>query len=126
MKIKSRIMIVDGDAVVCEIYGDFLKQNGFEVWIASNVDIALELVKTEEPDLILTDVKLPYRTGFELYETLKMFYPNTPVVFMTSDDIDPQIIDNLKKYGRKWFTKLIKLDEMLEIIRGELSTSQTG
>jgi len=119
-------MIVDGDAVVCEIYGDFLKQNGFEVWIASNVDIALELVKTEEPDLILTDVKLPYRTGFELYETLKMFYPNTPVVFMTSDDIDPQIIDNLKKYGRKWFTKLIKLDEMLEIIRGELSTSQTG
>jgi len=50
-----------------------------------------------------------------------MFYPDIPIVFMTGYENDPDIVNRLKKYGKKWFTKPIKLDEMLEIVRSELS-----
>lgn len=118
---KPRILIVDDDELVCDLYGDYFEQNGFEISSALNVEAALNFIRKETPDIILSDVVMPYRDGFSLYEEVKMFYPDIPIVFMTGYENDPDIVNRLKKYGKKWFTKPIKLDEMLEIVRSELS-----
>ncbi|MFH1214654.1 MAG: response regulator [Candidatus Neomarinimicrobiota bacterium] len=118
---KPRILIVDDDELVCDLYGDYFEQNGFEISSAINVEAALNFIRKETPDIILSDVVMPYRDGFSLYEEVKMFYPDIPIVFMTGYENDPDIVNRLKKYGKKWFTKPIKLDEMLEIVRSELS-----
>ncbi|HPA99842.1 MAG: response regulator [Candidatus Neomarinimicrobiota bacterium] len=123
MLIKPKILIVDDEAVIREIYGDFLEQNGFEVATALNVETALESIKAKKPDLILLDIVMPFRNGFDLYDQVIVDYPGIKFVFMTGYDDDIKITDRLSKSGKKWFTKPIKLEEMLEIIRNELSAS---
>ncbi|HQO73641.1 MAG TPA: response regulator [Candidatus Marinimicrobia bacterium] len=123
MPIKPKILIVDDEAVIREIYGDFLEQNGFEVATALNVETALESIKAKKPDLILLDIVMPFRNGFDLYDQVIVDYPGIKFVFMTGYDDDIKITDRLSKSGKKWFTKPIKLEEMLEIIRNELSAS---
>lgn len=123
MPIKPKILIVDDEAVIREIYGDFLEQNGFEVTTALNVETALESIKAKKPDLILLDIVMPFRNGFDLYDQVIVDYPGIKFVFMTGYDDDIKITDRLSKSGKKWFTKPIKLEEMLEIIRNELSAS---
>ncbi|MCK9243757.1 MAG: response regulator [Candidatus Marinimicrobia bacterium] len=117
---KSNILIVDNDAVICEIYGEFLEQNGYSVTTALSVDKALRLIKEQRPDLILSEVVMLSRNGFEFYDEVKSIYPEISFVFMTGHDNDPKIIENLDRYGKKWFAKPIQLDEMLKVIRGEL------
>lgn len=121
MLIKPKILIVDDEAVIREIYGDFLEQNGFEVATALNVETALESIKAKKPDLILLDIVMPFRNGFDLYDQVIVDYPGIKFVFMTGYDDDIKITDRLSKSGKKWFTKPIKLEEMLEVIRNELS-----
>ena len=121
MPIKPKILIVDDEAVIREIYGDFLEQNGFEVATALNVETALESIKAKKPDLILLDIVMPFRNGFDLYDQVIVDYPGIKFVFMTGYDDDIKITDRLSKSGKKWFAKPIKLEEMLEVIRNELS-----
>lgn len=121
MLIKPKILIVDDEAVIREIYGDFLEQNGFEVTTALNVETALESIKAKKPDLILLDIVMPFRNGFDLYDQVIVDYPGIKFVFMTGYDDDIKITDRLSKSGKKWFAKPIKLEEMLEVIRNELS-----
>jgi len=123
---KSKLLIVDDDPLICDLYGDYFEQNGFEVITSLNVESALKLIKKEEPDLILSDVVMPYRNGFELYDEIKMYFPDIPFVFMTGYENDFEIIDRLEKYGKKWFAKPIQLEEMLEIVRGELSSAESN
>lgn len=123
MPIKPKILIVDDEAVIREIYGDFLEQNGFEVATALNVETALESIKAKKPDLILLDIVMPFRNGFDLYDQVIVDYPGIKFVFMTGYDDDIKITDRLSKSGKKWFAKPIKLEEMLEVIRNELSAS---
>jgi DNA-binding NtrC family response regulator len=117
---KPKLLIVDDDPLICDLYGDFFEQNGFEVFTSLNVESALQLIEKKEPDLILSDVMMPYKNGFELYDEVHMFHPDIPFVFMTGYENDVKIIDRLEKYGKKWFAKPIELEEMLEIVRSEL------
>ena len=123
MPIKPKILIVDDEAVIREIYGDFLEQNGFEVTTALNVETALESIKAKKPDLILLDIVMPFRNGFDLYDQVIVDYHDIKFVFMTGYDDDIKITERLSKSGKKWFVKPIKLEEMLEVIRNELSAS---
>ncbi|HRU46808.1 MAG TPA: response regulator [Candidatus Marinimicrobia bacterium] len=123
MPIKPKILIVDDEAVIREIYGDFLEQNGFEVATALNVETALESIKAKKPDLILLDIVMPFRNGFDLYDQVIVDYHDIKFVFMTGYDDDIKITERLSKSGKKWFVKPIKLEEMLEVIRNELSAS---
>ncbi len=122
---KPKLLIVDDDPLICDLYGDYFEQNGFEVITSLNVENALKLIRKEEPHLILSDVAMPYRNGFDLYEEVKMYFPEIRFVFMTGFENDFEIIDRIEKYGKKWFSKPIQLDKMLEIVREELTTPQS-
>ncbi|HPC36171.1 MAG TPA: response regulator [Candidatus Marinimicrobia bacterium] len=121
MSTKPKILIVDDEPVICEIYGEYLEQNGFEVATALNIEMALGSIKTKRPDLVLSDVVMPVRNGFDLYDEVKINDPNIKFVFMTGFEDDIKVADRLSKSRKKWFAKPIKLEEMLAVIRSELS-----
>ena len=67
----KKILIVDDEAAIVDILGTRLKAAGFEICVASDGAQALEKVKTEKPDLIITDVLMPRMTGFELMRKIR-------------------------------------------------------
>lgn len=71
-KAKPKILLIEDDKFLCRAYKDGLERAGFEVSFASDGKEGLEKIKSEKPDLILLDLILPVKGGFEILEELKM------------------------------------------------------
>ena len=65
------ILVVDDDPTFCTIMKELLRQNGFDVRHAYNVDEALERIREREPDLILTDIMMPGTDGLSFIRYLR-------------------------------------------------------
>jgi|WetSurMetagenome_2_1015567.scaffolds.fasta_scaffold151782_3 DNA-binding response OmpR family regulator len=85
----KRILIVDDDLSTTESIGSFLSESGYEIKTAANGIEALEVVKEMDPDLIITDVRMPKMNGFELFFALRSMNYKKPIIFISSyDNID--------------------------------------
>jgi DNA-binding response OmpR family regulator len=80
-----------------------LEKEGFQVIVAATSGEAIDIAKDELPDLVLLDIVVPDRGGFEVLQTLRLFdgTKNTPVIFLTSCDreTDRQQADELGAVG---------------------------
>lgn len=62
----KKILVVEDDPVNAMIVGDFLSANGYEVSLARTGPAGIEMCQTVQPDMMLVDVMLPRRNGFEV------------------------------------------------------------
>ena len=83
---KKKILIVEDDNFVAEVYSTKLLEMGHEVQIAQNGEEGLSLVEKEKPDLILLDIIMPVMGGIEMLEDLrrKEEWANIPVILLTN------------------------------------------
>jgi len=91
---KRKIMIVEDDVFVMDIYQTKLAQEGFEIIPAMNGVEAMKKLQVSVPDLMLLDIVMPYMDGLEVLKKVKADdrLKNIPVVLLTNlsqkDDID--------------------------------------
>lgn len=67
----SKILFIEDEAALQKTVGEILEQEGFEVLRALDGEIGLQLAKTQKPDLILLDLILPKKDGFQVIKELK-------------------------------------------------------
>lgn len=89
----ARILIIEDDEILVEMYEAKFKMEGFEVHRALNGKEGLEILKKEKPDLILLDILMPEMNGFEFLKNIKKEpnYHSVPVILLTNlgdPDID--------------------------------------
>lgn len=89
--ISTRVLLVEDDAFLKEIYHDTLTQAGFEVSTATNGTEALEKIKQGDWNVLLMDIILPQMDGIEVLKTLKAdnAYESLfqkPIIFLTNLD----------------------------------------
>lgn len=77
------ILIVEDDKSLADWIGDYLLENHFDIAIADRGDEAIELVKMDDPDMVLLDVNLPVKDGFEVCSQLRRFY-SKPILMLTA------------------------------------------
>jgi CheY-like chemotaxis protein len=97
---KKKIMIVEDDSFVMDIYQTKLSQSGFDVMLAVN---GLEAIKklekeTNLPDLILLDIIMPYMDGLEVLKKIKENdkFKNIPIILLTNLSQKEEIEQGLK------------------------------
>ena len=86
-EIKKRILIVDDDEFLLEMYALKFKEEGFEVGIAKNGEEALATIKKDKNfDLVLLDIVMPSPDGFEVLAIIKKnaLLPKTKIVALTN------------------------------------------
>jgi PAS domain S-box-containing protein len=83
-----RILIVDDDAGICQSLRDLLEDERCCVQTAPSGLHAMELLKRQQFDLVLSDVVMPDMDGYQLYQAVKNTMPNLPVVLMTAFNYD--------------------------------------
>jgi DNA-binding response OmpR family regulator len=88
----ARILIIEDDEILVEMYEAKFKMEGFEVEKALNGKDGLELLKKDKPDLILLDILMPEMNGFEFLKNIKKepSYHSVPVILLTNLG-DPEI-----------------------------------
>lgn len=118
----QKILLVEDNAQLVEIYVLFLEQNGFKVATAADGDEALVIAKDYKPDLIFLDVMMPKKDGFEVLKILR----NNPeyncssakIVMLTNlgdaSKVSPQVHKDMDGYVIK---AEIVLDDLLDIIK---------
>ncbi len=67
----QKVIIVEDDAFLVKVYQPKFVSAGFDLLTASNGIVGLELIKKEMPDLILLDLIMPEKSGFEVLQELK-------------------------------------------------------
>ncbi|MDI6871778.1 MAG: response regulator [Bacillota bacterium] len=83
---KSRILVVDDRRSIVEVLRLFLQMRGYETREAYDGRSALELIRREPPDLVLLDLVIPERTGFEVLQAMRQDeqLSRIPVIVMTA------------------------------------------
>lgn len=71
MEKKSKILVVDDDKGLCQLYKLTLEQEGYEVYVANQGDQALSKALEVKPDLILLDIMMPMIHGLNVLDILK-------------------------------------------------------
>ena len=80
---KPKVLVADDEASVCKILSRYLTLWGYQPTVARDGVEALESVSRERPDLILLDVIMPRKSGYETLRELSAHYPGIPVVMIT-------------------------------------------
>jgi CheY-like chemotaxis protein len=80
-----RMLIVDDDAVFCEIADELFSSLGYTVRCADDGFEALAMMKQALPDIIISDLNLPKMSGFELLSVIRRRFPQIPVIAMSGE-----------------------------------------
>lgn len=107
---KTRtILIADDEPDILEIIHFNLQAQGYNVINASNGNEAVDLSKSLKPDLIILDVMMPGKTGFEVCEILRANkeFKDTIIIFLTALNDDNTQIKGLETGGDDYITKPI-------------------
>jgi two-component system, OmpR family, response regulator CpxR len=85
-----RLLMLDDDHELATMTGEFLGLEGFVLRLAHTPDAAVAALEAETPDLLILDVMLPQRSGFEVLRRLRQTHPRLPVLMLTArgDAID--------------------------------------
>ena len=80
---REHILVVEDDPSLSVWISDYLTDHGYDVSIANNGNAAVELVQADTPDLVVLDVMLPGRDGFDVCKTVRSFYKR-PILMLTA------------------------------------------
>lgn len=104
----KKIMVVDDDLYIRELYVEVLKQEGYEIDSAVNGEDALNKLKLGGYALILLDIMMPKLDGLGVMDALSKTppsVPNGPVILLTNLDHDPLIKDAMGKGAAAFIIK---------------------
>ena len=110
---KPKILIVDDEKDTLEMMQDLFESKGYETEAAVNGLEALNIIRNQEPDIVLTDIRMPEMDGMQLLQELTKDYPNLPVLMVTAHGTISAAVDAMKMGARDYIMKPLNLDEIL-------------
>lgn len=115
----AKILVVEDERDILELVEISLQLGGFEVAKAMDGLEAMEKALTEQPDLILLDIKLPKLSGYEVCKKLKEIpqMKNVPVVFLTARGQEHEIKAGFEAGGDDYIIKPFSPEELPRKVR---------
>ncbi|RIK77363.1 two-component system response regulator [candidate division KSB1 bacterium] len=106
------ILLVDDEAGQREVLAGYLKKKHHTVLEAASATEALTRARQEVVDLVLTDLKMPDKSGFELLKEIRALTPETTVVIMTAFGTIEGAVAAMREGAYDYLTKPIELEEL--------------
>lgn len=115
-----KILVVDDDECIRELLSLHLSQGGYDVRLAEDAVAAGRMVLKDNPDLMITDVNLPYMDGLELVSVIRAdkTIPFFPVIFLTAE---ANVRDRAQALGAVCLIKPARADRLLAAVAAQLS-----
>ncbi|MEM1348543.1 MAG: sigma-54 dependent transcriptional regulator [Myxococcota bacterium] len=113
----TRVLVVDDEENIRDFVAEALELDGYEVTEAENGAIALEVLRRESMDVVVTDLKMPVMDGHELARAVQKDYPNIQVIVITAHGTVSSAVTAMKMGATDYLQKPIKLKELRRVVR---------
>jgi response regulator RpfG family c-di-GMP phosphodiesterase len=118
------LLVVDDEKSICDIVSQYLRMKGYEVSCAGSAESAIDIIKNNGIDLVLSDIKMPGMSGVELLKWVREYNRSLPVIVTTGFPTLDTAIEALKLGAFDYLTKPFHLEEIAEKIRRALVNKQ--
>jgi DNA-binding NtrC family response regulator len=102
---NASVLIVDDEPNATRVLSAILRADEYSVHEAMSVDSALNLLKRNKIDAIITDIRMPGKDGYELFDYVSKHYPHIPVMFLTAYGKVDSAVTALSKGAFYYFVK---------------------
>ena len=117
---KQRILVVEDDPAILTGLTDLLEGEGFGVVTATDGEAAVRLHAAEKPDLVLLDVMLPEKNGYDVCREIRRHDAVTPVIMLTAKGEEVDTVVGLELGADDYVVKPFGASELLARIRAVL------
>lgn len=119
---KQRILVVDDDQSIVKVVRSYLEQAGYDVRSAHDGESALHAMRSERPDLVVLDLMLPDRDGWEITRIVRgdAALRTTPIIMLTARVEDTDKIVGLELGADDYMTKPFNAREIVARVRALL------
>ncbi len=109
---RLSVLIVEDDVQLAEVLARFLRKQGFEVQTAADARTALETMLERVFDIVLSDIRLPDRSGIELLQEIKRAFPATIVLMMTAFSSIDSAVEAVRMGADDYLSKPLQLEDV--------------
>jgi DNA-binding response OmpR family regulator len=124
MEQERRLLVVDDDEAILEITKLSLEGEGYRVQLCRDGDDAIRLVRERAPDVLVLDVMLPGRDGFEVCREIRKF-SNLPIILLTAKTDTVDVVVGLESGADDYVSKPFEMRELIARIRSLLRRART-
>ena len=116
---RARILVADDDPVAARFVASLLREKGYEVLVAADGEDAHEIAVTLKPDLVVSDLVMPYRDGFDIVRALRedRSLDHVPIVILSMKDREEDIVRGLEMGADDYVVKPFNARELLARVR---------
>jgi len=119
----KKILVVDDERKIVDIVKAYLEKEGFKVAVAYDGKAALDMAKSQAPDLIVLDLMLPEISGWDVCRTLRA-ESNVPIIMLTARDEDTDKIVGLELGADDYVTKPFNPKELVSRVKAVLRRAE--
>jgi two-component system KDP operon response regulator KdpE len=119
MSDPSHILVVDDEPQITRVLRTALTAQGYDIRVANDGEMALEIMKDWAPNLIITDLSMPHFDGIQLCRRVRAV-SQVPIVVLSVRDQERQKIEALDAGADDYITKPFSMNELLARVRANL------
>jgi len=112
-----RVLLVEDELKLSSLLKNAIGENFYKFHVANNGQEGLELFEKLRPDIIITDIMMPKKTGLEMAKEIKIIDANIPIIILSAFSDTEKFLDAIDVGVVKYFIKPFDPDELLEYIK---------
>lgn len=123
-KLKGRVLIVDDDPGIRELFIKFLKDDGQKAYMASSSKECMGLVKKYNPNVVLLDLKMADIDGIDTLQLIKRYNKKIAVIIITAYATMNTAIEAMKLGAYDYIAKPFDNDKIISLVRKAIKTTK--
>ncbi len=121
---NKKVIIFDDEGDLLKVTQVILESRGFDVVAYDSSRNAIENIKKEKPDLILLDIFMPYKDGYQVCDEVRcdQEIKDIPIIVCTAQTVEKGLIDKAHEFygANDYIVKPFEIDELIEKIKKHL------
>ena len=119
----AMILCIEDEVELREIITEVLEEAGYDVCVANDGDKGLEMIHNHKPDLVLCDINMPQKDGYEVLKEIRdnhLIFADMPFIFLSALADKERVLAGLTTGADAYLTKPINYEMLLSTVQASL------
>lgn len=118
------ILLAEDEPALGQIIKESLETRHFKVLLCNNGEVAYEVYKSEQPELLVLDVMMPKKDGFTLAKEIRLEDDHIPIIFLTAKSQTQDVVEGFTIGGNDYLKKPFSMEELIVRIHNLLNRTK--